>query len=82
MQVGKLLLSMSLTLLREERCLEAGGVALAFNPSNGEAEAEAGGSLSSRSIWSTEQVPGQLRLFRESLSQIRTKQNPNKHRKD
>ena len=36
-------------------------------------EAEAGRSLSSRPAWSTELVPGQLRLLhRETLSQIHT----------
>ena len=37
---------------------------LAFNPST-----EADGSLSLRSAWSIEQVPGQPRLHRETLSQ-------------
>jgi hypothetical protein len=39
----------------------------AFNPSIW--EAEAGGSLSSRPAWSTEWVPGQPGLHRETLSQ-------------
>jgi hypothetical protein len=39
----------------------------AFNPSTGEAEAD--GSLSSRSAWSTQGVPGQPGLHREALSQ-------------
>jgi hypothetical protein len=39
----------------------------AFNPSTW--EAEAGGFLSSRSAWSTEWVPGQPGLRRETLSQ-------------
>ena len=44
-------------------------VAHAFNPST--QEAEAGGSLSSRPAWSTEQVPGQSGLLhRENLSEI------------
>jgi len=39
----------------------------AFNPSTWEAEAR--GSLSLRARWSTEQVPGQLGLHRETLFQ-------------
>ena len=35
-------------------------------------EAEAGGSLSSRPAWSTEQIPGQLGLHSETLSQVGT----------
>jgi hypothetical protein len=42
-------------------------VAHAFNPSTW--EAEAGGFLSSRPAWSTEWVPGQPGLHRETLSQ-------------
>jgi hypothetical protein len=42
------------------------GVAHAFNPST--REAEAGGFLSSRPAWSTEWVPGQPGLHRETLS--------------
>jgi hypothetical protein len=38
-----------------------------FNPSTGEGEASR--SQSSRSAWSTEQVPGQPGLHRETLSQ-------------
>jgi hypothetical protein len=41
-------------------------VAHAFNPSTW--EAEAGGFLSSRPAWSTEWVPGQPELHRETLS--------------
>ena len=41
---------------------QPGVVAHTFNPSTG--EAEAGGSLSSRPAWSTEQVPGQPGLHR------------------
>jgi hypothetical protein len=41
-------------------------VAHAFNPST--REAEAGGFLSSRPAWSTEWVPGQPELHRETLS--------------
>jgi hypothetical protein len=46
---------------------ELGVVAHAFNPSTG--EAEAGRFLSSRPAWSTEWVPGQPGLYRETLSQ-------------
>jgi hypothetical protein len=42
-------------------------VAHTFDPSTW--EAEAGGFLSSRSAWSTEWVPGQPELHRETLSQ-------------
>jgi hypothetical protein len=50
-------------------------VAHAFNPST--REAEAGGFLSSRPAWSTEWVPGQPGLHRETLSRKtkKTKQN-------
>jgi hypothetical protein len=41
-------------------------VAHAFNP--GTWEAEAGGFLSSRPAWSTKWVPGQPKLYRETLS--------------
>jgi hypothetical protein len=41
-------------------------VAHAFNPSTW--EAEAGGFLSSRPAWSTKWIPGQPRLYRETLS--------------
>jgi hypothetical protein len=41
-------------------------VAHAFNPSTW--EAEAGGFLSSRPAWSTEWVPGQPGLYKETLS--------------
>jgi hypothetical protein len=44
-------------------------VARAFNPST--REAEAGGFLSLRPAWSTELVPGQPGLYRETLSQKR-----------
>jgi hypothetical protein len=52
-------------------------VAHAFNPSTW--EAEAGGFLSSRLAWSTEWVPGQPGLHRETLSQNKqtNKQTPN-----
>jgi hypothetical protein len=48
-----------------------------FNPSTG--EVEAGRSLSSRPAWSIEQVPGQPRLHRKTLSP-KTKQNKNKEK--
>jgi hypothetical protein len=53
--------------------LQPGVVAHAFNPST--REAEAGGFLSSRPAWSTKWVPGQPGLHRETLSQNKTKQN-------
>jgi hypothetical protein len=49
-------------------------VAPAFNPST--QEAEAGGFLSSRSAWSTEWVPGQPGLHRETLSGKTSKKSP------
>jgi hypothetical protein len=51
-------------------------VAHAFNPSTG--EAETGRFLSSRPAWSTERVPGQPGLHRETLSRIKKKQNKTK----
>jgi hypothetical protein len=55
----------------------------AFDPSTW--EAEAGGFLSSRPAWSTEWVPGQWGLHRETLSwktkQNKTKQNKTKQNK-
>jgi hypothetical protein len=42
----------------------------AFNPSTW--EAEAGGFLSLRPAWSTERVPGQPGLYRETLSRKKT----------
>jgi hypothetical protein len=53
----------------------------AFNPST--REAEAGGLLSSRPAWSTEWVPGQPELHRETLSRKtnKTKQNKTKQNK-
>jgi hypothetical protein len=56
-----------------------GVVAHAFNPST--REAEAGGFLSSRPAWSTEWVPGQPGLHRETLSQKKTKKNKKKKQK-
>jgi hypothetical protein len=43
----------------------------AFNPSTWEAETD--GSLSSRPVWSSEQVPGQPGLHRETLTQEKRK---------
>jgi hypothetical protein len=57
---------------------EPGVVAHAFNPSTW--EAEAGGFLSSRPAWSTEQVPGQPGLHRETLSR-KTKKKKKKKKK-
>ena len=54
-------------------------VAYTFNPST--QEAEAGGFLSSRPAWSTEWVPGQPGLYRETLSRNKTKQNKTKQTK-
>jgi hypothetical protein len=59
-----------------------GVVAYAFNPNT--QEAEAGRFLSSRPAWSTEWVPGQPGLHRETLSQKKqnkTKQNKTKQNK-
>jgi hypothetical protein len=53
-----------------------GVVAHAFNPST--REAEAGGFLSSRPAWSTEWVPGQPGLHRETLSQKKNKKKKKK----
>jgi hypothetical protein len=51
----------------------------AFNPSTW--EAEAGGFLNSRTAWSTELVPGQPGLHRETLSRkTKTKQNNKKQK--
>jgi hypothetical protein len=52
--------------LREKEQGSWAVVAHAFNPSTW--EAEAGGFLSSRPAWSTELVPGQPGLHRETLS--------------
>jgi hypothetical protein len=55
-------------------------VAHTFNPCT--QEAEAGGFLSSRPAWSTNCVPGQPELYRETLSQKQTnKQTKNKPKK-
>jgi hypothetical protein len=69
---------------RKERLLKGLGggswamVVHAFNPSTW--EAEAGGFLSSRPAWSTEWVPGQPGLYRETLSQ-KQKKNKKKTKK-
>jgi hypothetical protein len=47
-----------------------------FNPST--PEAEAGLFLNSRPAWSTRWDPGQPGLYRENLSQNKTKQNKTK----
>jgi hypothetical protein len=57
-----------------------GVVAHAFNPSTW--EAEAGGFLSSRPAWSTEQVPGQPGLHRETLSRKTKTNQTNKQTKN
>ena len=51
-------------------------MAHAFNPSTW--EAEAGRFLSSRPAWSTEWVPGQPELYRETLSQKTNNNNKKK----
>jgi hypothetical protein len=59
-----------------QKCpVSPGVVAHTFNPSTW--EAEAGGFLSSRPAWSTEWVPGQPGLHRETLSR-RNKKNQKK----
>jgi hypothetical protein len=57
-----------------------GVVAHAFNPSTW--EAEAGEFLSSRPAWSTERVPGQPGLHRETLSRKTKKKKKKKERKE
>jgi hypothetical protein len=54
-------------------------VAHAFNPST--PEAEAGRYLSSRPAWSTKRVPGQPRLYRETLTRKKKKQTNRKTKK-
>jgi hypothetical protein len=56
---------------------EPGVVVHTFNSSAREAEAEAGGFLSSRPAWSTKWVLGQPGLYRETLS-WKTKKQTNK----
>jgi hypothetical protein len=51
-------------------------VAQAFNPSTREAETV--GFLSLRPAWSTERIPGQPGLHRETLSQNKTNKIANK----
>jgi hypothetical protein len=53
-------------------------VVCAFNPSTW--EAEAGGSLSLKPAWSTEIVPSQPGLHRETLSQKQNKTKQNKEK--
>jgi hypothetical protein len=55
-------------------------VAHAFDPST--QEAEAGGFLSSRPAWSTKWVPGQLGLYRETLSRKTKNQNQTNKQKN
>jgi hypothetical protein len=50
----------------------------AFNPSTW--KAEAGGFLSSRPAWSTERVPGQPGLHRETRKKKKTKNKTNKNK--
>jgi hypothetical protein len=71
----------------KKRKEKPGVVAHAFNLST--QEAEAGGFLSSRPAWSTEWVPGQPGLHRETLSrktktnkQTKTKQKKNQKNKN
>jgi hypothetical protein len=61
--------------LRTKECSRA-VVAHAFNPSTWEAEADR--FLSSRPAWSTEWVPGQSGLYRETLSRKANKQKNTK----
>jgi hypothetical protein len=75
--IGKMLLYFldilwcdSLFLLKQTK---PGVVAHTFDPSTW--EAEAGGFLSSRPAWSTEWVPGQPGLYRETLSQTNKQTN-------
>ena len=57
---------------------EPGGT-LTFNPSTW--EAEAGRSLSLRLAWSTEQVPGQPRLYKKILKKKKKKKKKTKKKK-
>jgi hypothetical protein len=60
--------------------IQLGVVAHAFNPSTW--EAKAGGSLSSRPAWSTERVPGQPGLHRETLTHKNQKPTPPQKKKE
>jgi hypothetical protein len=57
--------------LKKKSQISQAVVAHAFNPST--REAEAGRFLSSRPAWSTEKVPGQPWLYKETLSQRKKK---------
>jgi hypothetical protein len=59
-------MAQGLTYSINKRPLRCAVVAHAFNPHTW--EAKAGGFLSSRTAWSTELVPGQLGLYRKTLS--------------
>jgi hypothetical protein len=61
---------------KKEVIFQPGVVVHAFNPSTW--EAEAGEFLSSRPAWSTEQVPGQPGLHRETLSRKTKKKKKKK----
>jgi hypothetical protein len=60
------------------RFIGPGVVVHAFNPSTREAEAEAGGLLSSRPAWSTKWVPGRQSYTEKSLSR-KTKKKKKKN---
>jgi hypothetical protein len=68
------------TCLSERDVGKLGVVVHAFNPSN--REAEAGRPLNSRPAWSTEWVPGQPGLYRETLSWKRGRGEICGHRKE
>ena len=70
--IGKVCLRCLLKVL----ILEPGVVAHAFNPSTW--EAEAGGFQSLRPAWSTDRVPGQPGLYRETLSRKKKKKKKKK----
>jgi hypothetical protein len=69
-----------LCLLLKEDMDELGSGGVHLNPSTW--KAEAGRFLSSRPAWSTESVPGQPGLHRETLSQKQNKTKQNKTRQD
>lgn len=56
---------------------QPGAMARTFN--SGTLEVEAGRSLDSRPLWSTEYVPGQLGLHGETLSQKQNETKPNRN---